>query len=131
MEEEFWVDDGCIGHRTSEKNFHGSFHGRAYEAGVRCCAHDGSSCTTPLSCANNEMRSYDDAVSTCSGITRRLCSKDELLDGLCCGSGGDCDVHEVWTSTGNRIFLPKIGWLIDICHIYFNYALITLLTFFY
>merc|ERR1712228_281993 len=29
----------------------------------------------------------------------RVCTKDELLSEVCCGSGGDCDNHPVWTST--------------------------------
>ena len=96
-EENFWVDDGCKGTGTSHD---GSFHDQSYQAGVRCCSNDGSTCTTPedFSCKDDEMLSYGEAVSKCSD-NGRLCSKDELLSGICCGTGGGCDSYEVWTST--------------------------------
>ena len=29
----------------------------------------------------------------------RLCNRDELLTDICCGTGGNCDNHLIWTST--------------------------------
>jgi len=29
----------------------------------------------------------------------RLCTKDELFTEICCGTGGQCDNYQVWTST--------------------------------
>ena len=92
----FWVDDGCPSsgiHRVE-----GSFQITSYRAGVRCCSNNGMSCTTPAFCYNNKM-SFHDASSNCSEYGRRLCTKKELLGGLCCDTGGNCDYHEVWTST--------------------------------
>ena len=95
--EKFWVDDGCASVGTSRD---GSFQFKSYQAGVRCCSNDGTTCTTPLYCASNKM-SYVDAVSKCSEASRRLCSRGELLSDICCGTGGYCDDHEVWTSTSD------------------------------
>ena len=64
---------------------------------------DGLICTTPGSCetAVNDriVVSYEDATSECSAIGNRLCTKNELNTGVCCGTGGDCDQALVWTST--------------------------------
>ena len=64
---------------------------------------DGSTCATPGSCetaANDRIVvSYADATSECSAIGNRLCTKDELNTGVCCGTGGQCDQALVWTST--------------------------------
>ena len=96
----FWVDDGCPSGGTSHD---GSFQDKSYEAGVRCCSNDGTDCDTFLDCNDNKM-SYVDAESECSNENRRLCSKAEMLSGICCGTGGSCDSYEVWTSTANYIY---------------------------
>ena len=93
----FWVGDGCASAGTPHD---GSFQYKSYEAGVRCCSNDGTTCSTPLSCDDNKMP-YGDAVSKCTEDHRRLCSKDELLRDICCGTGGNCDAYEIWTSTFN------------------------------
>ena len=90
-----WVDDGCT---TSGTLVQGSFKLQSYKAAVRCCSNNGASCTTPLHCQHNKM-TYADAVKKCSKDGRRLCTKDELNSGMCCGRGGMCDFYEVWTST--------------------------------
>ena len=91
----FWVDDGCTRSGTPHD---GSFQYKPYEAGVRCCSNDGATCSTPLSCDNTKM-SYVDAESKCFDDNRRLCSKADILSDICCGTGGNCDSYEVWTST--------------------------------
>ena len=94
---QYWVDDGCIA-RGREKV--GSFKETSYLAGVRCCSADGSECVTPpdLKCPDDNM-SFDRANQKCVFLGMRLCTKDQLLSGVCCRSGGFCDHHEVWTST--------------------------------
>ena len=42
---------------------------------------------------------FDDAVAMCEGNNGRLCTKEELLSDICCGTGGSCDSYAVWTST--------------------------------
>jgi len=99
--EKYYVEDGCIKHRESKKQ--GSYQDESAEYGVRCCSMDGKKCATPGSCetkANDRILvSYADATSECSAIGKRLCTKDELNTGVCCGTGGQCDQALVWTST--------------------------------
>ena len=42
---------------------------------------------------------YADAEAECAASGQRLCTKDELLTDICCGTGGSCDSHGVWTLT--------------------------------
>ena len=42
---------------------------------------------------------YSDAEETCANNGMRLCTKDELLTDICCGTGGSCDNYLIWTST--------------------------------
>ena len=70
---------------------------KSYQAGVRCCSCDGKSCQTDLRCPADHM-SYDNANAECHKKGLRLCTKDELLDRVCCGTGGDCNRHLIWTS---------------------------------
>ena len=101
----FWVEDGCASDTWGVHD--GSFQDKSYEAGVRCCSNDGTTCSSPLTCYRNGIAvttsflSYEDAVSKCSEDNRRLCSKDELISGICCGTGGGCDGFEIWTSTSD------------------------------
>ena len=103
-EDKFYVDHGCP---TISQSIDGSFRPKSYLAGVRCCQADGKRCLTPNSCSEN-LTSYDEAISKCeeyntnnvtSNDTMRLCTKTELLSTICCGTGGNCDKYEVWTST--------------------------------
>ena len=43
--------------------------------------------------------SFDDATTKCEELGKRLCTKDELVGGICCATGGNCDVNEVWSWT--------------------------------
>ena len=43
--------------------------------------------------------SFDNAALKCQEMGLRLCTKDELLGGVCCGTGGSCDSYLIWTST--------------------------------
>ena len=92
----YWVNDGC-----NTKGFPetiGSFQEKSHLAGVRCCSNDGSICETPGNCPADNM-SFDDAAQECAGLGKRLCTKDELVAEICCGTGGMCNLYEVWTST--------------------------------
>ena len=103
----FYVDDGChteVGRKDDVQGMYESIH---FEAGVRCCSNDGTSCVTPGKCPQDKTTYYD-AVSKCDSLKARLCTKDELLKQefrtgrmreVCCGTGGNCDSHAVWTST--------------------------------
>ena len=99
-EHKFYVDDGC--HSENETvpfdDVVGSFEPKSFLAGVRCCANNGSTCITDISCGIGNT-AYDNATSHCSANGRRLCTKDELLSDICCGTGGNCDNYAVWTST--------------------------------
>ena len=73
---------------------------------------DGSKCETPGRCNGRNGITFSDAVGKCTKRGQRLCTKEELLSDFCCGTGGNCDSHAVWTSTPG-IVLQLIG------HVYF------------
>ena len=66
---------------------------------VRCCSENGGNCETTLSCNNDETAflNYHEAVAHCEGEGRRLCTKEEFDNRVCCDSG-DCDNYHSWTS---------------------------------
>ena len=105
LEPRWYVDDGCHtehlwGNKKKNKggdDFPGTFEVDDFGAGVRCCSEDGSTCTTIGICPGGSTHSK--AKETCEGQGMRLCTKDELLNEVCCKAGGNCDNHLVWTST--------------------------------
>ena len=91
---QYWVDDGCV---TGGRDKDGSFKKTTDLAGVRCCSDDGSTCETPGDCPAHNMP-FDNAKQKCAQLGKRLCTKDQLLSGVCCGTGGMCDYDAIWTS---------------------------------
>ena len=88
----------------------GSFQSKdSYNAFIRCCSVDGTECTTVTANCKEPTyaTTYDDAVSQCESQGLRLCTKNELLTDVCCGTGGGCDSYAIWTSTsaGKLIYL--------------------------
>ena len=101
-EEKYYVDDGCkTEYDNNPDDIVGSFQSKSFLAGVRCCTISGSACVTPVDCTF-QATTYDYAVSVCTQIGYRLCTKDELLSAVCCRTGGDCDNFPVWTSTSDK-----------------------------
>ena len=110
LEDMFWAGDGCPG---GPPNTQGEYKPKSELAGVRCCTvfNDNLKCDTVGMCPGSAT--FDQAVCSCRGhiddedsnvIYDRLCTKDELKTivnskGVCCGSGGQCNNHLVWTST--------------------------------
>ena len=73
-------------------------------AHVRCCAMDGSSCTSSRSCEANSAITYSEAVAYCAAEGQRLCYKEEIEEGKCCETGGMCDNYITWTKTTTGYF---------------------------
>ena len=97
-----YVDDGCHKERNTPDDVVGFYQPESSEAFVRCCSEDGASCDTPSDCKDpTNLVNYSRAESICSSNGNRLCTKDELLTDICCGTGGKCDSYGVWTSTRN------------------------------
>ena len=94
----YYVEDGCQSEEGIADDFVGSFQAKSFSAGVRCCGVKSVKCVT-LGFCPGDFTNYDDAASKCSSINGRLCTKEELLSDVCCGTGGDCDNWPVWTST--------------------------------
>lgn len=98
----YWMDDGCQSDQSDKPHRKDDVFGR-YElsavpaAGVRCCSQNGSTCSSPNSCP--QQLPFDQAKAVCTALGQRLCTKDELLTDMCCGTGGSCDHYAVWTST--------------------------------
>ena len=89
-------------------DFAGFYQAADLKAGVRCCSTDGETiihegkgrfCTTLGKCNGNNGVTFTEASEQCEGEGYRLCTKDELMSDECCGTGGNCDSHLVWTST--------------------------------
>ena len=67
-------------------------------AAVRCCDLAGTTCVSRLGggqCVS--AATYDAAAEQCAAVGRRLCTASEAI--LCCGTGCNFDVYQVWTST--------------------------------
>merc|ERR1719482_638381 len=87
---------------------------------VACCDYSGTSCVRKDSkgqCFSGDddadMKTYEEAVTLCSGSGMRLCKSQEELD-LCCGIGCNFDSGPVWigsntstTSTTTKKQLPN------------------------
>ena len=105
LEQRYYVDDGCHSDPSIPDDFVGTYHPKSFNAGIRCCKDPAAStgdCITIDRCDDGTgIVPYDEAVSKCQASSnhQRLCTKDELLSDICCGSGGQCDSHPVWTST--------------------------------
>ena len=93
-----YVADGCS---TNGKEVFGSYEQHNSTAGTRCCSLDGQTCTTPENCGNTK-RNFEASSTICTSKIQRLCTEQELLTGVCCGTGGSCDNHGVWTSTTSK-----------------------------
>jgi len=100
--ERHYVDDGCQTESDDVPNdVNGTYLRDTALAAVRCCskligAKEG--CITIGSCPE-DFKTYEAAVAECALKGHRLCSKNELLSGVCCGTGGYCDNYYTWTST--------------------------------
>merc|ERR1712223_1666049 len=97
---EYYVDDGCHSEGSNPDDVVGFFQPESSTAFIRCCTTDGTGCSPESRCNNSDdLVTYADAEATCVVNGGRLCTKDELLTGICCGTGGQCDSYGVWTST--------------------------------
>jgi len=111
----YYVDDGChdaTQEKKSTDDYAGFYQDANKKAGVRCCSNDGETikvlkgkkknerfCTTLGSCNGRNGVTFEEAVEQCADKDYRLCTKEELMSDECCGTGGNCDSHLVWTST--------------------------------
>ena len=105
-QEYYYMDDGCHSDSNTPDDYAGIYESEFTEAGVRCCSSDGTSCSTPSSCtSSNDLKNNVDAAAECAADGMRLCTKNELLSDICCGTGGQCDSNLVWTSTVYGIYI--------------------------
>merc|ERR1712061_89812 len=70
---------------------------------VRCCGigkNGEFECVTPKnsegSCPKSEAKSYGQAQKLCKMLGKELCTKEQLDNGLCCGTGCGFDGTGVW-----------------------------------
>ena len=96
----YYVDDGCHSENHRPDDISGFYQSESSTAYVRCCSSDGSSCKTMSQCYNSTyLVTYAKAKDECEANGMRLCTMDELLSDVCCGTGGRCDNYRIWTST--------------------------------
>ena len=112
-----YVDNGCQSDPwVLEGGYHwrmnGTYRNDSYKAFVRCCSNDGKTCEAFSDCQDHNITStYHEAISKCSSIGKRLCTKEELwnerieISNLkssthwdCCAARTQCNNHAVWTS---------------------------------
>jgi len=94
----YWTDDAC----ETETNGWGDDAIGQYRQPldnvleqVSCCSKDGSTCTS-RNCDGWGL-SLKQAEKYCADQGKRLCTREELASGVCCGTG--CDDSAVWSST--------------------------------
>ena len=97
----------CLKKRSPFKYF---FTAMAIETmmNVRCCGigQNGEfECVTPEkkvkgSCPKREAKSYGDARKICKKLGKDLCTKEQLENGLCCGTGCGFDLKGIWIKDG-------------------------------
>ena len=66
---------------------------------VRCCSFDGESCKSKI--PDCSTLSFSKAQQKCSEFRMRLCTKEELSNNICCGTGCLFDLKLVWYTKGN------------------------------
>ena len=90
----------------------GTYRNNSYKAFVRCCSNDGKTCEAFSDCQDlNVTSTYQEAISQCSSIGKRLCTTEELWNERieisnvkssthwdCCADKTQCKNHAVWTS---------------------------------
>ena len=104
----FRVEDGCP---TRGQKVDGSVKRKSFKACVRCCSNDGMTCSTPLHCGKHDnLMTYDDAELKCKESGARLCKKEELLNNVCCGTGGMGDSKPVWALSPAGKTICTIGY---------------------
>merc|ERR1719265_2368096 len=96
-----WVDDGCETEGSGDDGHVASLHSETGgdKFGARCCKDNSNSCHSPHHC-EEESFYFQEASDKCTdlGGGYRLCTLEELNDERCCGTGGMCDNHKIWTS---------------------------------
>lgn len=76
-------------------------------AAVRCCSMDGGHCETQtVGCLTGV--SFFEANAACHSHGLRLCSRQELDGGVCCGTGCGYDGRHVWTFTPELFPNPAV-----------------------
>merc|ERR1719334_2811843 len=79
-----YVDNGCQSDPwVLEGGYHwrmaGTYRNDSYKAFVRCCSNDGKTCEAFSDCQDlNFTSTYQEAISQCSSIGKRLCTTEEL-----------------------------------------------------
>ena len=91
----YYVDDGCQTD-SGPDDFYGTYLPSTETFGVRCCS--ATECTTPYD-ASLQGLTYQDAVAICENEGLLVCSRNQILSEMCCGTGGQADNYPVWTST--------------------------------
>ena len=106
LETNYYVDDGCHTEGSTPDDVVGFYQSESSTAFVRCCSTDAAGstdCDTVSNCKDSsDLVTFADAETECAAQGMRLCTKDELLSEICCGTGGQCDSAGVWTSTPGR-----------------------------
>ena len=77
---------------------------------VRCCSFDGESCKSKI--PDCSTLSFSKAQQKCSEFRMRLCTKEELSNNICCGTGCSFDLKLVWYTKGN-LFCSSIKILMQ------------------
>jgi len=110
-----WAADGAPANRKGGHQEDECEPNIASAAGVRCCDHDANTCDsycpgvqikTQRQSMELGFKTYQEAVSACSSLGLRLCTRSELATNVCRGTGCYFDTTRVWTSD---VCVPATG----------------------
>jgi len=119
-----WAGDGCstagTAHKWTELN-------TSLSASVRCCSVGVSG--IEVTCDSNPsgtclpaVATYAEAEQACAAAGMRLCTRGEIEDDICCGTGCGYDGHVVWTSSGSQGLSLSLSLCVSSCCVWHTHS---------
>ena len=118
-----WAGDGCstvsTQHTWTERS-------TSRSASVRCCSVSGIDITCdsrdPSGTCLPAVATYAEAEQACAAAGMRLCTRGEIEDDICCGTGCGYDGHVVWTSSGSQGLSLSLSLCVSSCCVWHTHS---------
>ena len=117
-----WAGDGCstagTAHKWTELD-------TSLSASVRCCSVGGIEVTCdsdPSGTCLPAVATYAEAEQACAAAGMRLCTRGEIEDDICCGTGCGYDGHVVWTSSGSQGLSLSLSLCVSSCCVWHTHS---------
>jgi hypothetical protein len=117
-----WAGDGCSTASTAHKWTELS---TSLSASVRCCSVGGIEVTCdsdPSGTCLPAVATYAEAEQACAAAGMRLCTRGEIEDDICCGTGCGYDGHVVWTSSGSQGLSLSLSLCVSSCCVWHTHS---------